>query len=77
MKAEKIQRILNWVLYHSINKILHLFNYNIHAQVVFKLDSRFFIHPDYFEITFNRIEPTANKDINQVILQKQLFRKDL
>lgn len=78
MKAEKIQQILNWIFYNSINRILRLFNYSIHAQVVLRFDlGNFDSYPDYFEITFNKLEPTENKDISRVILQKQLFKKYL
>ena len=78
MKAEKIQQILNWIFYNSINRILRLFNYSIHAQVVLRFDlGNFDCYPDYFEITFNKLEPTKNKNISRVILQKQLFKKYL
>ena len=78
MKAEKIQQILNRIFYSSINRILRLFNYSIFAHVVFKFNpDDFSAHPDYFEITFNKLEPTENKDISRVILQKQLFKKYL
>jgi hypothetical protein len=77
-KAEKIQQILNFIFYNSINRILRLFNYNIHAQVVLKFNSTDFeSYPDYFEITFNKLVPTKNKNISLVILQKQLFKINL
>lgn len=77
MKAEKIQQILNIIFYNSINIILQLFNCSLRADVVYKFNPDFSISLDYFEITFNKTEPTEHKHIKKIISKKQLFKKYL
>ena len=73
---DKTTYIINVILYNSINKILLLFNKSIRFDIFYKIIKfdDWSIKKDYFEITFNKLSKTEDKNIYKVDEKIVLYR---
>jgi len=75
-----MDKFINKILHYSINKVLYLFNRCITANTVYyignigndwKIIKKY---KDYFEISYNVLSKTENKNIYKIDKQIRLFK---
>jgi hypothetical protein len=73
---DKIIYIINMILYNSINKIFLLFNRSIRFDIIYKIITScgWSIKKEYFEITFNKLSKTKDKNIYKIDEKIILYR---
>lgn len=73
---DKIIYLINMILYNSINKIFLLFNRSIRFDIIYKIITYggWSIKKEYFEITFNKLSKTKDKNIYKIDKKIVLYR---
>ena len=80
-----MDKYINVILYNTINRVLFLFNRCITANTMFYIDNsndnwrKWVSYKDYFEINYNVLSKTDNKNYykveNQITLFKYKFKR--
>jgi hypothetical protein len=75
-----MHKYINVILYNTINRILLLFNRCITAKTIFYIDNladgwrEWVSYKDYFEVNYNVVSKTDNKNYYKIEKQITLFK---